>query len=76
MSCSFNIISLFLSDSEFIELLISNVEYVKQIYRNTISTDKDGFRNLINEKRDNNSEFESLAKALDIRKAKSKAEED
>ncbi|AQX09680.1 P-loop NTPase fold protein [Elizabethkingia ursingii] len=66
----------FLSDSEFIELLISNAEYVKQIYRNTTSTDKDGFRNLINEKRDNNPEFESLAKALDIRKTKIKAEED
>jgi len=66
----------FLSDSEFIQLLISNSNAIKNIYSNAIKADKDGFRNLLNEKRDDNSEFESLAKVLDIRKSKSKPEED
>ena len=65
----------FLSDSEFVNLLISNSEYVKNIYKNAIQTDKDGFRNVINEKREDNSEFENLAKILDIRKSKSNSEE-
>lgn len=65
----------FLSDSEFIHLLISNSEYIKKIYKNAIQSDKDGFRNLINEKRDDNSEFENLAKSLDIRKSKGNSEE-
>ena len=60
----------FLSDSEFVSLLISNSEYLKNIYKNGIQSDKDGFRNLINEKREDNSDFESLAKRLDIRKPK------
>ena len=60
----------FLSDSEFVTLLISNSEYLKNIYKNAIQSDKDGFRNLINEKREDNSEFENLAKNFDIRKSK------
>lgn len=60
----------FLSDSEFVTLLISNSEYLKNIYKNAIQSDKDGFRNLINEKREGNSEFENLAKNFDIRKSK------
>jgi hypothetical protein len=60
----------FLSDSEFIHLLISNSEHIKKIYREAVQSDKEGFRNLINEKRDDNSEFENLAKSLDIRKSK------
>jgi hypothetical protein len=59
----------FLSDSEFINLLISNSDYTKNIYKNAMETDKEGFRNLINEKREDNSEFESLANCLDIRKS-------
>ena len=66
----------FLSDSEFIKLLISHSEYIKKVYKNTSSTDRDGFRHLLNEKRKDNSEFEALAKALDIRKSKDKREED
>ncbi|WKL44120.1 P-loop NTPase fold protein [Flavobacterium sp. ZE23DGlu08] len=65
----------FLSDSEFVTLLISNSEYLKNIYKNAIQSDKDGFRNLINQKREDNSEFESLAKSLDLRKSKSNSEE-
>lgn len=65
----------FVSDSEFVNLLISNSEYLKTIYKNAIQTDKEGFRNLINEKREDNSEFENLAKSLDIRKSKVNSEE-
>jgi uncharacterized membrane protein YhdT len=65
----------FLSDSEFVSLLISNSEYIKNVYKNAMQADKDGFRNLINENRENNSEFESLAKSLDIRKSKGNTEE-
>ena len=64
----------FLSDSEFLTLLISNSEYIKYIYKNAIQTDKDSFRNLINEKREDNSEFEELAKRIDIRKSKTTSE--
>jgi hypothetical protein len=60
----------FLSDSEFIHLLVSNSEHIKKIYREAVQSDKEGFRNLINEKRQDNSEFENLAKSLDIRKTK------
>lgn len=65
----------FLSDSEFINLLIFNSEYMKNIYKDSAPSDKDGFRNLLNEKRDSNSEFENLAKSLDIRKSKVNTEE-
>lgn len=65
----------FLSDSEFVSLLISNSEYLKNIYKNGIQSDKEGFRNLINEKREDNSEFENLAKNFDIRKPKVNSEE-
>ncbi|WP_263602890.1 KAP family NTPase [Chryseobacterium sp. PET-29] len=59
----------FLSDTTFIELLINNSDYIKTIYRNVSQQDKDGFRNLLNEKRDDNTKFEKLAKALDIRRS-------
>lgn len=65
----------FLSNSEFVQLLASNSEYIKTLYAQASKTDKDNFRNLINEKREDYPEFESLAKALDIRKSKSKSEE-
>lgn len=66
----------FLSNSGFLQLLTSNSEYIKDIYRNAIRTDKEGFRNLLNEKRDEHDEFENLAKLLDIRKTKIKSEEE
>lgn len=65
----------FLSNSEFVQLLASNSEYIKTLYTQASKTDKDNFRNLLNEKREDYPEFESLAKALDIRKSKSKPEE-
>ncbi|CAI9429967.1 KAP NTPase domain-containing protein [Candidatus Ornithobacterium hominis] len=65
----------FLSNSEFVQLLASNSEYIKTLYAQASKTDKDNFRNLINEKREDYPEFESLAKALDITKSKGKSEE-
>ena len=65
----------FLSNSEFVQLLASNSEYIKTLYAQASKTDKDNFRNLINEKREDYPEFESLAKALDIRKSEGKSEE-
>src|SRR5690606_2403366 len=66
----------FLSNSDFLQLLISNSDSIKTLYAAAIKTDKDNFRNLLNEKREENLEFETLAKVLDIRKSKSKSEED
>ncbi|UWX67224.1 KAP family NTPase [Empedobacter stercoris] len=64
----------FLSNSKFLQLLISNSDYIKTLYSKAIKSDKDNFRNLLNEKREDNTEFETLAKVLDIRKSKSKSE--
>lgn len=64
----------FLSSSDFIKILAFNSEYIKKLYKNALHADKEGFRNLLNEKRENNSEFETLAKSLDIRKTKEKSE--
>ena len=66
----------FLSNSDFHQQLISNSDSIKTLYAAAIKTDKDNFRNLLNEKREENPEFETLAKVLDIRKGKSKSEED
>jgi len=65
----------FLSSSDFIRLLTSNSEHIKKLYNNALPVDKEGFRNLLNEKRENNSEFETLAKSLDIRKVKVNSED-
>lgn len=62
----------FLSDTDFIEILTSNSEYIKTVYQEATQPDKEGFRNIINEKREENSLLEQLAKSLDIRKAKQK----
>ena len=60
----------FLSDSGFIQLLIDHSENIKTLYRNAQKEDKDGFRNLLNEKREDDELIETLAKKLDIRKVK------
>ncbi|MBF04844.1 MAG: hypothetical protein CMP76_16300 [Flavobacterium sp.] len=65
----------FLSDSKFIDLLISNSDSVEKLYKSSTQSDKEGFRNLLNEKREDNPQFETLAKLLDVRKAKRKTEE-
>ncbi len=64
----------FLSNSDFIQLLINDSEYVKKIYTNSSQQEKEGFRNIINEKRTDNQEFENLARAINIRKTKRNAE--
>lgn len=60
----------FLSDSDFINLLIKEIECIKALYKNA-GEEKDNFRNLLNEKREGNAEIEKLAKALNIKKPKS-----
>lgn len=60
----------FLLDSEFIKLITTNSNYIKDLYNNANPLDKEGFRNLLNEKRKDNSEFEDLAISLDIKKSK------
>lgn len=62
----------FLSDSDFVNLLVTNSDFAKNMYQQASTTDKDGFRNIINEKREENSLLETLAKSIDIRKTKEK----
>ena len=57
----------FLSDNEFVKLLIQNSNVIKELYQNE-NTEKEGFRNTINEKRENDELIEELAKLMDIRK--------
>ncbi|WP_333661002.1 P-loop NTPase fold protein [Chishuiella changwenlii] len=59
----------FLTDSDFVKLLISNSNYIKELYKTSSKEDKEGFRNILNEKRNDNNDFEVLAKAMDIRKS-------
>lgn len=64
----------FLSDSDFAKFLISNSDFAKNMYQQAPTTDKDGFRNTINEKRESNDVLEQLAKKIDIRKPKGNTE--
>jgi len=64
----------FLSDSDFVKFLISNSDFGKNIYQQSPTTDKDGFRNTINEKRESNDLLEQLARKIDIRKPKGNSE--
>lgn len=64
----------FLYDNEFIEMLIVNSNSIKNLYQNANQSDKEGFRNMINETRENNNLLEQLAKQIDIRKLKGKTE--
>nr|WP_314496996.1 P-loop NTPase fold protein [uncultured Chryseobacterium sp.] len=60
----------FLSDVEFKEILLDNVSFVKDLYQMTSQSQKDGFRNIINEKREADDKIEQLAKQIGIRKTK------
>lgn len=60
----------FLSDVEFKEILLENVSFVKDLYQMTPTAQRDGFRNIINEKRDSDEMSEQLAKQIGIRKTK------
>lgn len=64
----------FLSDNSFVKLLIHCSNDIKELYQKA-NTEKEGFRNTINEKRENNESIEELAKLMDIRK-KAKEKED
>ncbi|MDG2430871.1 P-loop NTPase fold protein [Flavobacterium sp.] len=57
----------FLSDNDFVKLLIDNSNVIKELYQKA-SAEKEGFRNTINEKRENDESIEELAKLIDIRK--------
>lgn len=57
----------FLSDNDFVKLLIHNSNVIKELYQKA-NTEKEGFRNTINEKRENDELIEELAKLMDIRK--------
>lgn len=60
----------FLSDSDFNTILFDNSDYIKKLYQNTNQSEKEGFRNVINEKRESNDLLEQLARKIDIRKPK------
>ncbi|PWN61703.1 hypothetical protein C1634_010515 [Chryseobacterium viscerum] len=62
--------NVFLGDTEFKEILLNNVSFVKDLYQMTSQSQKDGFRNIINEKRDSDNKIEQLAKQIGIRKTK------
>lgn len=62
----------FLSDGFFINLLIENTDKIKSLYQSSSQTQKEGFRNKINEMRNDNGMIEDLAKVIDIRKTKDK----
>lgn len=58
----------FLSNTDYLNLLIENYEKVKGLYKSAKNDDKSDFRNTVNDKREENNSFEKLAKELDIRK--------
>lgn len=60
----------FLSDVKFKEILLENVSSVKDLYQATSPAQKEGFRNIINERRDSDEISEQLAKQIGIRKTK------
>ncbi|WP_261512632.1 KAP family NTPase [Chryseobacterium paludis] len=62
----------FLNNNEFLDILLQYTDYLKNLYQATVQGQKDGFRNIINEKRDSNKKLEQLAKQIGIRKPKDK----
>lgn len=58
----------FLSNVDYLNLLLENSEKVKGLYKSAKNDDKSDFRNTVNDKREENNSFEKLAKELDIRK--------
>lgn len=60
----------FLDNNEFLDILLLHGDYIKNLYQATAQNQKDGFRNIINEKRNNNEKLEQLAKQIGIRKPK------
>ncbi|MFN4364130.1 P-loop NTPase fold protein [Chryseobacterium hispalense] len=62
----------FLSNNEFLDILLEHGDYLKNLYQATVQGQKEGFRNIINEKRDSNEKLDQLAKQIGIRKPKDK----
>lgn len=62
----------FIINNEFLNILLQHSDYLKNFYQATAQNQKDGFRNIINEKRDSNEKLEQLAKLIGIRKTKEK----
>lgn len=60
--------SKFLNEEGFIDLLNLNGDIVKNLYKHADQEDKKGFRNTINEKREENEKIDKLAKLIDIRR--------
>ncbi|TDO96087.1 P-loop NTPase fold protein [Flavobacterium sp. 245] len=58
----------FLSDNEFVKFLSNNSAEIKDLYHKATASEKEGFRNTINEKREDDESIEELAKLIDIRK--------
>ncbi|MGF1922818.1 MAG: P-loop NTPase fold protein [Bacteroidia bacterium] len=65
----------FISDDRFINILLTHADYLKALYQDSAQTEKEGFRNIVNEKRDANELLESLAKSIGLRKSKEKSED-
>lgn len=62
----------FLSDTDYISLLLKNAKKMKILYKSVPYESKEPFRNNINDMREKNNEIDQLAKELDIRKSKKK----
>ncbi|WP_316765867.1 P-loop NTPase fold protein [Pedobacter frigiditerrae] len=64
----------FLSDDGFVNILFNHTDYVKSLYQSSGQSEKESFRNIVNEKRDASELLENLAKGIGIRKTKEKEE--
>ncbi|QXU42962.1 P-loop NTPase fold protein [Pedobacter sp. D749] len=65
----------FLSDDGFVNILLNHIDYIKSLYQNSGQSEKESFRNIVNEKRDASELLESMAKSIGIRKSKEKSED-
>lgn len=59
----------FLDDNDFVEMLIKNAEDLKKVYQNGKGDDPREFRNVINDKRKNNKNIDTLARKIVIRRS-------
>jgi len=65
----------FMSDDGFVNILSNHIDYMKSLYQNSVQSEKESFRNIVNEKRDASELLESMAKSIGIRKSKEKSED-
>ena len=59
----------FLSDDEFVDILLNNVDYLMKVYKASTDTQKDGFKAILNQLRDENPKLEELAKKVGVKKS-------